>query len=148
MQKVTQQALSFLSTGKGTLDSLRFILHATQRTRTHKLISKSQNTRVTLSCQQNSWKLEQITAGSWGREIPIGLPGPLVRETAWMPGADTAVGAPDDWYRFLCVSLSLSLSLSELCAKNGQCLCARQNFNKGVRTWWWWAKRRRRRQEQ
>lgn len=25
----------------------------------------------------------------------------------------------------------LSLSLSELCAKNGQSLCARQNFNKG-----------------
>lgn len=25
----------------------------------------------------------------------------------------------------------LSLLLSELCAKNGQCLCARQNFNKG-----------------
>lgn len=37
------------------------------------------------------------------------------------------------------VCFSLALSLSELCAKNGQwCLCARQNFNKGVRRWWWW----------
>lgn len=43
--------------------------------------------------------------------------------------ADTTDGAPDDWYRFLCVSLSHSLS--ELCAKNGQCLCARLNFNEG-----------------
>ena len=49
--------------------------------------------------------------------------------------ADTTEGAPDDWYRFLCVSPSLSLSLSELCAKNGQCLCARQNFNEGGRRW-------------
>ena len=39
-------------------------------------------------------------------------------------------------------SLSPSLYLSELCAKNGQCLCARQNFNEGGRRWRWWAKRR------
>lgn len=29
------------------------------------------------------------------------------------------------------VLVCFSLSLSELCAKNGQSLCARQNFNKG-----------------
>lgn len=33
----------------------------------------------------------------------------------------------------------------ELCTKNGQCLCARQNFNKGVRRWWGEGKKRRRR---
>lgn len=31
-------------------------------------------------------------------------------------------------------SFSLSLSLAELCANNGQCLCARQNFNEGGRS--------------
>lgn len=30
---------------------------------------------------------------------------------------------------------SLSVSLSELCANNGQCLYARQNFNEGGRRW-------------
>lgn len=56
-----------------------------------------------------------------------------------MLGADAMKegGASDDWYRFLCVfSCSHSLPVPELCAKNGQCLCARQNFNKGVRRWW------------
>lgn len=97
-----------------------FLVRCKQRKRG--LIIDSQNARSIPSCQQKSSKLEQITAGSRGRKTPIGSPGPLVRETERLAQTQRA---PDDWYRFLCVSLS------ELCAKNGQSLCAGQNFNKG-----------------
>lgn len=73
-------------------------------------------------------KIGQIIVGSAGKKIPSGPPGLFVSKTGWMLGTDAT--KEGNWYRFLCICVC-SLLLSQLCARSGQCLCARQNFNKG-----------------
>ncbi|KAF6719688.1 hypothetical protein FQA47_025654 [Oryzias melastigma] len=72
-------------------------------------------------------KFGRIIVGSRGRKIPSGFSSSATQDEclAQEPQRrETGTGS----CAFVC-----SLLLSQLCARSGQCLCARQNFNKAVR---------------
>ncbi len=97
-----------------------------------------EHTQHILSCQQNSSELEQIFRRKQRQGNTYWIAwslGPRDGMNAWQTQRTGHQTIGTGSCVFLSLSLSLFLSLSELCAKNGQCLCARQNFNEGGRRW-------------